>query len=112
MTSATAAAALLHDAEASLSTLPRRGGHAIGRPAKTPQALHAFKKTGTRQAAGTLADHQGTAQRLLGLGVQRRQMFQGGGEGLHRRRGKLQALQQRTVSQQVALAARLVQFVE
>ena len=109
---ATAAAALLHDAEASLSTLPRRGGHAIGRPTETPQALHTFKKTGTRQATGALADHQRAAQRLFGLGVQRRQVLQGGGQGLHGGRGKLQALQQRAVGQQMALAARLVQFVE
>jgi hypothetical protein len=39
-------------------------------------------------------------------------VFQGGSQGLHGRRGKLQALQQRAVGQQMALAARLVQLVK
>jgi len=65
-----------------------------------------------RQAAGALADHQGTAQRLLRLGIQRRQMLQGRSQGLHGRRGELQTLQQRTIRQQMALATCLVQFID
>lgn len=86
--------------------------HTIGWPTETPQALHTLKEAGTRQAAGALADDQRAAQWLLGLGVQCGQVFKGRGQRLHRRRGELQALQQRAVGQQMALAARLVQFVE
>jgi hypothetical protein len=49
---------------------------------------------------------------LVGLGIQRRQVLQRSRQGLHGRRGKLQALQQGAVGQEVALSARLVQLVE
>lgn len=50
---------------------------------KTPEALHTLEKTGARQTARPLADHQRTAQRLLRTRIQRGQMLEGRCQGLH-----------------------------
>lgn len=95
-----------------LGGMPRRRLHAIHRPGETPQALHAFKEAGTRQTAGTLADHQRAAQWLLGAGIQHRQVLQRGGQRLHGRAGQLQALDQRSIRQQVTLTTGQVKLAQ
>ena len=90
--------------------MPRGGGHAIGGPGKTPQTLNTLEETSAWQSAGTLADHQRTAQRLFGPGVQCRQILERGRQGLHGRGRQLQTFQQRPISQQMALAAGLIKL--
>ncbi|MNN16350.1 hypothetical protein D3C81_1294860 [compost metagenome] len=92
--------------------MPGRGSGSIRRPGETPQALDALEEAGARQPAGALADHQRAAQWTLGAGIERGQVLEGGGEGLHRRSRQLQAFDQRPVGQQVALAAGVFQFVQ